>query len=45
MSDKDKHVRRSKAFNDQIDESIDLNKKRAQRALQFVLEWVLIVFL
>lgn len=45
MSDKEMHVRRSKAFNDQVDESIELNKKRAPRALQFVLEWVLIVFL
>jgi hypothetical protein len=45
MSDKEMRVSRSKAFNDQVKESIDLNKKRAQRTLQFVLEWVLIVFL
>lgn len=45
MSDKEMRVSRSKAFNDQVKESIDLNKKRAQRALQFVLEWVLMVIL
>jgi len=45
VNDKEMHVNRYKAFNDQVKESIGLNKKRAQRALQFVLEWVLIVFL
>lgn len=45
MDNKISSAKRSKEFNNSGKQCVNSKKKTAQRALQFVLDWVLIMFL